>query len=465
MIDTAAPRNNIEANSIESCDIQHVLHPFTNLALHRDTTPLVIDRGDGVWVYDSHGKAYIEGISGLWCTSLGHGNRRLIEAATRQLEKLPYAHLFASQATEPAARLAEALIKAAPAPMDKVFFASSGSEANDTVIKIVRYYNNARGQPKRKKIIARHGGYHGVTLASASLTGLVHARNDFDLPIEGILHTARPHYYRDAHPGESEQEFSARLADELEALILQEGRETVAAFIAEPVMAAGGVIMPPEGYFERITDVLGRYGILFIADEVICGFGRLGTMWGSQAFGLKPDMVTCAKALSSAYLPISAVMVSKEIADVIAENSARHGSFGHGYTYTGHPVAAAVALEVMAIYQDEDILGHVAGLAPVLARGFQRLADHRLVGDQRSLGMIGAVELVRDKETKAAFDPGMKLAARLGASARDRGLMVRPLAGDIVALCPPLVIDQATLELVFERFASALDDVWAEVAQ
>ncbi|MEM7071565.1 MAG: aminotransferase, partial [Pseudomonadota bacterium] len=417
------------------------------------------DRGEGVWIYDREGNAFIEGVSGLWCASLGYGNHRLINAAKRQMEKLAYGHLFASKSTEPAIELAEKLIEIAPVPMGKVFLANSGSEANDTMIKMVRYFNNARGQFKRKKIISRKNGYHGVTLAAASLTGLDILHHDFDLPMEGILHTACPHYYRQAKEGESEIDFSTRLADELEKLIQKEGPDTIAAFIAEPVMGAGGVILPPEGYFEKIQAVLKRHDILFVADEVICGFGRLGSMWGSQIYDIRPDIITCAKALSAAYLPISAVLITESIADVISKNAGRLGSFGHGYTYSGHPVASAVGVETLKIYQEQNIIDHVQEVAPILQNGLEELSAHPLVGQKRGIGLIGALELVRDKATKTSFQKELKIAALLTSKAQDRGLIIRPLPGDVVALCPPLVSDQKILELIIDKLAAALDDV------
>ena len=306
--------------------------------------PLVISIGKGVTVTDETGKDYIEGVAGLWCTSLGFDEPRLVEAAIRQMRTLPFYHAFAHKSHEPAIDLAERLIALAPVPMSKVFFACSGSEANDTAVKLVWYYNNALGRPRKKKIIARQKAYHGVTVAAASLTGLPNCHRDFDLPIQGILHTDCPHHYRFGQDGESETEFATRLADNLEALILREGPDTVAAFFAEPVMGAGGVILPPATYFEKIQAVLKRYDVLLVADEVICGYGRTGNLWGSQTYGMRPDILTSAKALTSAYLPLSAVLVSEAIYQACVTESAKIGTFGHGYTYSGHPVSCAVEI-------------------------------------------------------------------------------------------------------------------------
>jgi 4-aminobutyrate--pyruvate transaminase len=325
-------------------DIETLVHPYTNLATLRDVGPLVIERGKGIWLFDSDGKSYLDGMAGLWCTALGYGNEELIEAATLQMRKLSFGHLFASKSHDPAIELAEKLKEIAPMPVSKVFFCASGSEANDSQVKLVRYMNNALGRPKKKKFISRLKAYHGVTVASASLSGLPHNHMDFDLPIDGILHAGCPHHYRFAQAGESEEAFATRLAAELEQLIEQAGPETVAAFIAEPVMGAGGVIVPPKTYFEKIMAVCAKYDVYMISDEVICGFGRLGTAFGSQALHFQPHSMSIAKALSSAYLPIAAVTVPEQMYQTLLHESRKLGTFGHGYTYGGHPVAAAVAL-------------------------------------------------------------------------------------------------------------------------
>jgi 4-aminobutyrate---pyruvate transaminase len=325
------------------------LHPATNLRTVQKEGPLVITRGEGVYVYDDGGRRYLEGMSGLWCASLGFSERRLAEAAYRQMCELPFYHSFAGKVPAISAELAERLIRVAPAGMGKVQFANSGSEANDTAIKLAWYVNNALGRPQKKKIISRQRAYHGVTVATASLTGLAFVHEDFDLPIARILHTDCPHYYRGARPGESEEAFAARLANNLEQLILREGPDTVAAFFAEPVMGAGGVIVPPAGYFDRIQPILKKYDVLFVVDEVICGFGRTGNMFGAQTFDLKPDIMTLAKALSAGYQPISAILVTNALYDILVAQSDKLGIFGHGYTYSAHPVPAAVALETLKI--------------------------------------------------------------------------------------------------------------------
>ena len=445
-------------------DIETVIHPYTNLATHREVGPHVIERGQGVHVWDSEGRELIEGMAGLWCTSLGYGNEELIETAASQMRKLSYTHIFGGKSHDPAIELAEKLKELAPVPMSKVFFTCSGSEANDTQVKLMWYYNNALGRPDKKKIIARIKGYHGVTVASASLTGLPANHRDFDLPIANILHTDCPHHYRFAAPGESEETFASRCADSLEALILREGPETVAAFFAEPVMGAGGVLLPPATYFEKIQAVLRRHDVLLVADEVICGFGRTGNLWGCQTYGIAPDILTCAKALSSAYVPVGAVMISEPIYQAMLDESRKIGTFGHGFTYSGHPVGAAVALKTLEIYQREDIFGHVRRLAPLFEKRLAALGDHPLVGEARGRGLIGAVELVADKGTRQGFVPPMVVAAKCAAFALEEGVILRNIL-DSVAICPPLIIKEDELGALFDRLAKALDRTEAWVAK
>lgn len=436
-------------------DIAAHLHPFTNLAAHPQVDPLVIERGDGIYVEDDQGRRYLEAMSGLWCVSLGFSNARLAKAGSDALHTLPCYHTFNHRSNAAAIALAEKLIAMAPVPMSKVFFANSGSEANDTAVKLVWYYHNAIGKPAKKKIIARRNAYHGVTVAAASLSGLVPNHRDFDLPIDRILHVDCPHHYRYAEPGETEEAFATRLAEALERRILAEGPDTVGAFIAEPVMGAGGVLVPPATYFEKVQAVLRKYEVLLIADEVICGFCRTGEMFGSTTFGLRPDILTAAKALSSGYVPISAVMVSEQVHAAVAANSGKIGTFGHGFTYSGHPVTAAVALETLRIYEDEEVLAHVKLLAPKFQAGLRRYAGHPHVGEVRGVGLIGALELAADPVKRTLFDPAMKAGARLAEFALAEGLIVRAM-GDAVAFCPPLIITAAEVDEMFERFDRAM---------
>jgi 4-aminobutyrate--pyruvate transaminase len=447
-----------------SRDIATSIHPYTNLKLHETEGPLVITAGDGVFVTDEDGKTYLEAMSGLWCTGLGFSERRLADAAYRQMLKLPYYHTFAHKAHDIGIELAEKLLSIAPVSMSKVFFVNSGSEANDTVVKLVWYYNNALGRPLKKKIVSRNKAYHGVTVASGSLTGLPNNHRDFDLPIANILHVECPHWYRFGLPGEDEEAFSTRLAESLEQRILIEGPETVAAFIAEPIMGAGGVILPPATYWEKIQAVLHKYDVLLIADEVICGFGRTGEMWGSTTYGIRPDIITCAKGLSSGYLPIGAVMVSEEIYAALARQSEKIGVFGHGFTYSGHPVTSAVALETLKIYEETSLLAHIQSVAPRMQAGLRHFADHPLVGEVRGVGLIGAVELVADKTTKTPFDAKLATGGFLAKRAHHHGVIIRAL-GDSIAFCPPLIVNEEEIDLMLERFGLALADTWAMVQE
>jgi 4-aminobutyrate--pyruvate transaminase len=446
-------------------DLSFHLHPATNLRAVQAEGPLVITRGEGVYVYDDEGRRYLEGMAGLWCASLGFSERRLAEAAYKQMCELPFYHAFAGKVPAISTELAQRLIAMAPGAMGRVLFANSGSEANDTAVKLAWYINNGLDRPQKKKIISRQRAYHGVTVASASLTGLAFAQNDFDLPIARILHTDCPHYYRGAQPGESEEAFAARLAANLEQLILREGPDTVAAFFAEPVMGAGGVITPPATYFDRVQPILRKYDILFVVDEVICGFGRTGNMFGSQTYNLTPDMMTLAKALTSGYLPMSANLLSNRLYDILLAQSDKLGIFGHGYTYSSHPVPAAVAIETLKIYEERDIVGQVRRVGPRMQAGIRSFADHPLIGEARGIGLIGAVELVRDKATKQSFDPKAGVAAHLVRRAQHHGAILRNMPGDIVAFSPPLVIGESEIDEMMHCFGKALDDTHAMVRE
>ncbi len=447
-------------------DVASHFHPYTNLRAIEKEPPLVIVAGDGVEVIDEHGKRYIEGMAGLWCAALGFSERRLAEAARRQMETLPYYHSFSGKAHDTVAELAARLTALAPTEAlrrGRIVFANSGSEANDTAVKLVRYYWNARGRPHKKKIIARGRAYHGVTLASASLSGIPMMHWHFDLPLDFVRRVTCPHPYHHALDGESDAAFTDRLAAELEALIEKEGADTIGAFIAEPVQGAGGVIVPPAEYFAKIQPILRRHEILFIADEVITGFGRTGARFGSQTFGIEPDLMTTAKMLTSAYAPLSALFVSEAIYETCADASVEAGVFGHGYTYSGHPLACAVALEALAIYDERDLVGHVCRVAPVLQDALRRYAEHPLVGHSRGVGLIGAVELAEDKVARKPFDPKRGVGAFLVRRAQAHGLILRVMAGDIIAFSPPLVITEAELRELLARFERALEETWAWV--
>lgn len=439
-----------------------ILYPTTNLAA---TEELALVRGEGVYVFDAQGKRYLEGMSGLWCTALGYGNEELVEAAARQMRALPYSHLFGGKTHPVAIELADRLAAMVPVPDARVFFGNSGSDANDTHWKLLRYAMNALGTPKRRKIIARERAYHGVTVAAAAMTGLVPQHAHFDLPLEalGILRAEATHFYRQGLPGETEEQFADRLAANLEALILREDPETIAAFIAEPLSGAGGVVLPPCGYWEKVQAVLQRYGILLIADEVITGFGRTGADFGCTTYAIQPDMMTVAKAVTSAYLPLSGAILRGDMADALVEPSAKVGIFGHGYTYSGHPVPCAVALKTLEIYQRDRIFERAARTGEYLQQRLGSLADHPLVGEVRGVGMIAAVELVADKATRKPFPDG-RTGAFAQRRAQENGLILRAVAGSSLAVCPPLVITEAQVDELVDTLRKTLDETLPRAA-
>ncbi len=451
---------------LAALDRQYMFHPFTALADHERQGPVVMTRGEGVWLEDDAGARYIDAMAGLWCVNVGYGRPEIAEALKQQALKLPYYHFFSSMAADTPILLAEKLIEMAPVPMSKVFFGNSGSDANDTQIKLVWYYNNVRGMPAKKKIIARHRGYHGVTIASASLTGLGGNHAGFDLPLPFVRHTTAPHKFWEGR-GLSDAAFVSKLVADLEALIAVEGADTIGAMIMEPVMGAGGVIVPPEGYYPAIQAVLKKHDILLIADEVICGFGRLGTMFGTQAFCMKPDLITLAKGITSAYMPLSAVMVSEQVWQVLRAGGETFGVFGHGYTYTAHPIAAAAALANLKIIGDEHLVERAATNGAFMhERLRESFADHPMVGEIRGFGLIGAVEFVAEREPAKRFDPALKVGARVAKAARERGLITRALPlSDSIAFSPPLVISQDELAEAVTRARDAVDAVMDDLVR
>jgi len=436
--------------------MNHTIYPTTNF---KAIEQLTVERGEGCYVWDNKGNRYIEGLAGLWCTALGYGNQEVIQAATEQMGKLSFSHMFGGKTHQVGMDLAEKLAEMIPMQDAMISFGNSGSDANDSHIKMLRYYHQAIGRPERRKIIARDRSYHGVTVASASLTGLPVTQNHFDLPVDalGILRTDHPHYYRGKQGGESEAEFVARIVGNLEAMIVREGPETIAAFIAEPITGASGVIVPPEGYYEKVQAVLNKYGIMFWADEVITGFGRTGNDFGCNTMGIKsPDMMTFAKQLSSAYMPISASAIRRDMYDAMVDQSAAAGAFGHGYTYSGHPVACAVALKVLEIYQRDDIFAKAAVTGEYMQKRLAEFKDHPLVGEVRGRGLLGAIELVASKATGQAFVGGA-VGGFAQKAAQDNGLLLRAVAGSSLGFCPPLIITTAQIDEIIEKTAIALD--------
>jgi 4-aminobutyrate--pyruvate transaminase len=441
-------------NSLAARDIAYYFHPATNARRHEQVGPMMIERGQGVRVWDDQGKEYIEGLAGLWSVAVGFGEERLVKAAAEQMAKLPFYHSFSHKSHPSATKLADRLVNLAPG-MSKAHFTSSGSEANDLTVKMIWYYNNALGRPEKKKILSRQKGYHGVTIVSGSLTGLPNFHRDFDMPFSFVRHLTCPNLWRFGKAGESEEQFATRLAEEMEAMILAEGPETVAAFFGEPVMGAGGVMPPPRTYWEKIQAVCRKYDVLIVADEVITGFGRTGNMFACQTYGIEPDFMVVSKAITSSYFPLSAILFTDKIYQTLADNSAKIGVFGHGFTASGHPVGTAIALENIDIIEEKDLVGAARRHAPQFQERLHAFASHPLVGEARGVGMIGALEFVADKATKAPFDPPGSCGAQLAALCQEEGLIIRAI-GDVIAFCPPLVISPADIDEMFDRFGRAL---------
>lgn len=446
-------------------DVASHLHPQTNAEAHEEIGPTIIAAGDGCWIVDDRGNRYLDMHSGLWCATLGMSEHRLARVAAEQFARLPYGHTFGHRSNEPAIELAAELVRLAPVPMSKAMFQSSGSEANDTAVKIAWYYWAARGMPARRKIIARANAYHGTTAVAASLTHLPHMHARFGLPLPGFLHVPGPDLYRGPQPGETEDDYVGRLLAALDETIEREGAQTIAAFIAEPVTGAGGIHVPPASYFPRLQEVLHRHGILLIADEVICGFGRTGNWWGSQTCSAKPDIVTCAKGLSAAYLPISAVLIDDAIYDVLRRESGELGIFGHGFTYGGHPVCAAVAREAIRIYRDDGLIAQAARKGEYLKARLARLADHPLVGDIRGVGLMWGVEIVSDKERRLGFDPALKIGHRISSKCFSMGVNTRPLQGHTMAFTPPLIVCEEEMDFAVDVLEKALDETYSEIGK
>ena len=453
--------------SLQARDVANVLHGYTNLKRHEERGPTVIVRGEGVYVYDDRGKRYLDGLAALWNAALGFGEERLAEAAARQMRRLGCYHNFSHMHHEPGIELAEKLIEMMPVPMSKVFFTCSGSEANDTQVKLAWYLNNALGRPDKKRIIARESSYHGVTIAAASLSGLKNLHHDFDLPIDRVLHTSFASHYHGAETGEGEEDHASRLAAELEDLIVDTGPETIAAFIAEPVVGGGGLLVPPRTYFEKVQAVLRKYDILLVADEVICGFGRTGNWFGCETVDARPDSMSIAKNLSAGHAPIAAAVISEPMYEALRSESDKLGAFSHGFTYGGHPVSCAVALEAIAIYEERDVVGHVRRVGPYLMDGLrERFLDHPLVGDIRGVGLLVGMELVADRVSGRPFDPSDGVGMYLAERALEHGLIVRCVGGtDIITIAPPLIISEREIDELIDILGRALVETEARVAR
>ncbi|MGH8530089.1 MAG: aminotransferase [Nevskiales bacterium] len=427
--------------------IAHLMHGYTNLAQHERSGPRIITRGKGIYIYDEQGREYIEAAAGMWCASFGFSEPELVEAAVRQLRELPYYHTLTSRSVTPAIELAERLSQLVPIADNRIYLALSGSEANDFLIKFLWYYHNAIGQPKKKKVIARINGYHGATIVSSSLTGIAKNHTAFDLPLPGFLHTHDPHYSRGKLAGETEAGFVDRILGDLERMIAAEGPETVMAFMAEPVAAGGGVVVPPAGYFEKLQALLAKYDILFLADEIVTGFGRTGNMFGCETFGISPAAITMGKALTGAYQPMAAIALRGDIYQVLAQASDRIGAFAHGTTYSGYPAGAAVAVRALQLIEERDIVGHVRRVAPVFLARLKRLEQSPLILETRGIGLMAAFQLREGTLDSTAFK----------ALAEEDGVILRAVpVGASLALSPPLIITEAQIHELFDRLECTL---------
>lgn len=459
-------RATVTPTALSDADRRYVFHPFSDLGRHeRDGSAAMMVSGSGSRLQADDGREYLDAMAGLWCVNVGYGHREVADAIHEQALKLPYFHGFSSMATAPPALLAEKVVELAGPRMSKIFYGNSGSDANDTQLKIVWMYNNLLGRPEKKKIIARQRGYHGVTIASASLTGLPAMHQAFDLPLPRVKHTSAPHRLWEAREGETDQQFSQRLADDLEALILAEGPDTVAAFIGEPVQAAGGVLVPPDGYWAAIQAVLKKYDVLLIADEVVSGFGRLGGWFGKDLLGMEPDLMTVAKGITSAYIPLSGCIVSDEIWKVLSSDAA--GVFQHGYTYSAHPLAAAAALANLEVVERDGLIPQAAARGELLRSSLREaFADHPNVGEVRGMGLVAAVEFVADREPMTRFDPSLTVGARVTRASLDRGIVTRALpASDSISFSPPFVVTEEEIGEIVAGTRAALDQVVDELVR
>lgn len=449
--------------SLEEMDRQSVLHPFTDLrGFAGGRAPQrTVTSGSGVFIRDDAGNELLDAFAGLYCVNVGYGRREIADAIHAQALDLAYYHAYAGHSTEQMIRLSDRLVRMAPGDMSKVFYGQSGSDANETQVKIVWYLNNVLDRPEKKKIISRLRGYHGASVMAGSLTGLPFYHKAFDLPVRPVLHTTTPHWYWHHEDGEDERAFSRRCAEELDRLIRSEGPETVAAFIGEPVLGTGGIIPPPEGYWEEIQKVLKKYDVLLIADEVVCGFGRIGAPFGCHHYGMDPDLITIAKGLTSAYLPLSGSMVSRGVYDVLEQGSDKYGPFSHGWTYSAHPLGAAAAMANLDIVEREDLTGNAREVgAYMLQRLKEAVADHPLVCEVRGIGLLAAVEFAADKVKRVPLDPGLKVGPRVSAACLEQGVIARGMPnGDILGFAPPLTITRDEVDRVVEATRLAVGKV------
>jgi len=453
----------IDTKKLLEIDRQNVFHSSTHLKQYAagQLPGRIITGGEGIHIRDSEGIELIDGFAGLYCVNIGYGRIEMAEAIYEQAKKLAYYHTYVGHTNEALVELSERIIKMSPAGMSKVYYGMSGSDANETQLKLVWYYNNARGLPEKKKVISRDRGYHGSSIAAGSMTGLPLFHEHFDLPLERIKHTIAPVYYRREDDSMSELEFSKYCAAKLEEMILAEGPDTVAAMIGEPVLGTGGIVPPPEGYWAEIRKVLDRYDILLIADEVVCGFGRLGSDFGSIHYDMKPDLITVAKGLTSAYQPLSGVIVGEKVWSVLEDGTDQWGAIGHGYTYSGHPIGAAAALCNLNIIEREDLVGNARDTGAYLQKRMREtFADHPLVGESRGVGLMHALEFSSNRSKRTHFDPSLKVGAQISAACLDEGLIARAMPqGDILGFAPPLIIKPSEVDSIVERTENAVNKV------
>lgn len=461
MLDHPAPAS----NELESWDRDHFFHPSTHMAQHaRGETPnRIITGGEGVYIVDREGRRSLDAFGGLYCVNVGYGRKKITDAIAEQASRLAYYHAYAGHGSEPSINLARMVVERAPKGMSRVFFGLSGSDANETNIKLVWYINNVLGRPQKKKIISRWRGYHGSGVMTGSLTGLAGFHNLFDLPRAPILHTEAPYYFRREDRSMSEEQFSQHCADRLEEMILNEGPDTIAAFIGEPVLGTGGIVPPPAGYWPKIQAVLKKYDILLIADEVVTGFGRLGSMFGSDHYGIEPDLITIAKGLTSAYAPLSGVIVSEKVWRVLEQGSDEYGPIGHGWTYSSHPLCTAAGVANLELVDELDLVTNARETGAYFNAALNdALAGHRFVGEVRGEGLLAAVELVRDKDDRAFFDTAEKVGPRVAAAMLERGVIARAMPqGDIIGFAPPLCLTREEADVVVDATRGAVEAVAA----
>lgn len=454
-------------DELEALDRAHFLHASSDVKGHATgKTPVrVIETGDGVYITDRAGKKSLDAFAGLYCVNIGYGRTEVADAISEQAHKLAFYHAYVGHGTENSIRLAAKMIDLAPEHMSRVYFGLSGSDANETNIKLVWYMNNIMGRPEKKKIISRDRGYHGSGLMTGSLTGLPLFHMAFDLPLDRVLHTVCPHYWKYAPDGMSEQEFSDHCALQLEQLIQDEGPDTVAAFIGEPFMGTGGLIPPPEGYWQAIQEVLDKYDVMLIADEVVTGFGRLGSWFGSEHYKMKPDIITVAKGLTSAYAPLSGSILSEKVCEILDQGSEDLGPLGHGWTYSAHPIGAAAGMANLKVIEDDDLIGNVNKTGAYFQKTLRdTFADHPMVGEVRGEGLLAAIEFVRDKKSKTFFDPGLKVGAKMAGAVLENGVIARAMPhGDILGFAPPLCINEGEVDEIVSAVKKALDTVYADV--